>query len=489
MKKLLFILLFSFQVKASPVQTLTIMPDLTVRLMEDHTVPFVSFCFVLKVGDVYDPVHKPLLTGAIMELLEEGTETKEGETLKNILLDHGIQINFMPTHAFLQSGRRHHVLIQVRTMKSHLPKTFDLLKEIFLKPRFDETSLEKWVNRTKALVLNKTENPYFVAENIMRTLLYGATPWGVSYLHPSVITSLASLAPSDLHEQWKNFLTLDRFSLGVCGHITPQELTVLLQDFFKDIPKVSKLNPLKLPPFPKDSMEKIVPMPIPQAIVNLIHPGIPHTYKTYAAYRVMNQVLSGGMSGRLFRTIRDKKGLVYGIQATPIEKMDGPLYLFHFECKNENVPLALHELKKQLSLLKEKGITAEELDQAKLSLMGQEALKYTSTVAIAQRLAYSLYLNEKETFLADTKQAIDALTLPDINHFIKNFIDPHRLQTVVVGQLTSLSYNEDTHEPSSKHSGKSVQKALPKGPGHMGKNSQNAYASLPADLAIVTKTP
>lgn len=444
---LLVYLVGGFSTQAAfKVQEISLNNGLTVRFVEDHNLPIVSIAFLIEAGDVYDPVDKPFLTAAILDLLEEGTETIEAEDLKEILLSKGIQLSFTPTTAFFHTGRREKVFIQLRTSSAQLPEALTLLRSIFLNPRFSPGDLEEWVRRTHGFLLNAKKDPYFIAENNLRELIYGSSPWGISYLKEATPARLGSITPLDLRTEWRRLLTLQTLKIGVCGDISPEKLTPLLEELLKDIPSKSPLPELQSVAFPLQSNQKIITTHHPQAVVHMAHPGLSCTHKDYPAFALVTHILAGGMSSRLFQEIREKQGLVYSISATPHERSSGSLLFFNFESKHDQVPKALVAFKEQLILLKEKGLTLQELKKAKTSLLGIQARGYPSTLAVAHRLAVSSHLREAKTFYKDFKEAIDKITLADINHFIKNFIEPQRVQTVIVGQAST-----DQFEPGRTH--------------------------------------
>lgn len=415
------------------VQQVTLEHNVPVYFVEDHSLPVLSIVFSLHGGTLHDPKDLPLLSGAVAELLLEGTQTYEKDALKNTLMDLGIQLGFPSTPSLLSGGYNDMMGFTLRVPTQVLDKALDLLRSVLTQPLFDEKDLSLWRGRTWASFLNLAKNPKFLATIQLRKLLYGGTPWATSYLDTLSQESLGRITPKDLHDHWGRLMTLDRLKIGVCGDIDAQTLRKKLQGLLAGFPQSSTLKTPSLPDYPRDFQRKHVPTKHPQGLAVITHPGLVWKDKEYGAYELMIHLLGGGMTSRLFLELRERLGLVYNVSAQSTERKEMGKLVFQLATQNATMDQAIEALKQQILLLKNKGIDQKELDQAKEALLGRHTLGHTSSLSIASTLSGALAVDAPRTFDADYIQTIRSVTLKDFNAFVKRFLTPERFQMVTVG--------------------------------------------------------
>ena len=153
---------------------------------------------------------------------------------------------------------------------------------------------------------------------------------------------------------------------------------------------------------------------------------------------VLNTALAGGMSSKLFQRIREQLGLVYSITAKKSLNNAGGDITIHFATSTKNAPLALSAIHDELQKLIKNGLTENEFNDAKNSIISYAKVSYESTsgvnfVVCKQIENYGRRI-EKEEIL----EKYDAVTLEDVNKLFKQLFDTNDYCISYVGENTKI---------------------------------------------------
>lgn len=167
-----------------------------------------------------------------------------------------------------------------------------------------------------------------------------------------------------------------------------------------------------------------------QTHIGIAYPSIPETHEDYYTLRLAMEVLSGGMSGRLFTEIREKRGLVYNVWAGYTSLKGYGSILGYAGTSNERAQATLDCFIAELYRLQE-GVTQAELDRAKTGLKASTIMQGESTSARAGAIAHDFFMRGRIRTLEEIKDAIDSVTLEKVNAWLKaNKPGPFTIVTV-----------------------------------------------------------
>ena len=169
-----------------------------------------------------------------------------------------------------------------------------------------------------------------------------------------------------------------------------------------------------------------------QTHIGIAYPSIPETHDDYYTVRLALEVLSGGMSGRLFTEIREKRGLVYNVWAgySGLNKDQGSI-LGYAGTSNDRAQATLDTFITELHRFSD-GVTPEELARAKTGLKAATIMQGESTSARAGAIAHDFFMRGRIRTLDEIKSAIDAVTLDRVNGYLKQH-KPGPFTIVTVG--------------------------------------------------------
>jgi predicted Zn-dependent peptidase len=155
-----------------------------------------------------------------------------------------------------------------------------------------------------------------------------------------------------------------------------------------------------------------------QTHIGIAYPGIPETDEHYYAMRMAMEVLSGGMSGRLFTEVREKRGLVYNVWAGYTSLKGRGHVLGYAGTSNDRAQATLDTFLAELHRLSD-GVTQAELDRAKIGLKASTIMQGESTSSRAGAIAHDWFMRGRLRTLSEIVAAIDAVTLDRVNDWLK----------------------------------------------------------------------
>jgi len=168
-----------------------------------------------------------------------------------------------------------------------------------------------------------------------------------------------------------------------------------------------------------------------QTHIGIAYPSIPETDDDYYTVRLAIEILSGGMSGRLFTEIREKRGLCYSVSAGYSSLKGRGSIMGYAGTSNERAQATLDCFFAELHRL-EDGVTAAELARAKTGLKASTIMQGESTSARAGAIAHDYFMRGRIRTLEEVKSAIDSVKLGQINDYLKKH-PPGPFTVVTVG--------------------------------------------------------
>jgi predicted Zn-dependent peptidase len=168
-----------------------------------------------------------------------------------------------------------------------------------------------------------------------------------------------------------------------------------------------------------------------QTHIGIAYPSLQETHPDYYTLRLAVEVLSGGMSGRLFTEVREKRGLVYNVWAGYSSLKGLGAILGYAGTSNERAQATLDTFVAELYRLQE-GVTADELERAKTGLKASTIMSGESSGARAGAIAHDYFMRGRIRTLDEIKGAIDAVSLDQVNAFLKSH-PPGPFTIVTVG--------------------------------------------------------
>jgi zinc protease len=398
-------------------------------LVEAHAVPILSMRFAFRGGTKLDPEGKEGLAELASGLLNEGAGDMDALAFQKALDDRAIRMSF---NAGIDEFRG-----TLETLTETRKEAFDLLALALSQPRFDADAVERVRSQLRDELERDAKNPRAVAEKLWYRTAFAGHP----YARPSegTIESVQAIEVADLRAWMAARIARDALVVGVAGDIDPDALAPLLDRVFGPLP--ASAAPARVPETLPDAHGVVLVerMPQPQSLVLWGQRGVARDDPDYYAAYVVNHILGGGgFTSRLTEEVREKRGLAYGVYCYLLPLDDAPLMMGGVATRNERVAESLDIVRAEYARLRDGGVSADELADAKTYITGSFPLSLDSNGEIAGRLVGMQIADLGIDYLDRRNGLIEAVTLEDADRVARDLLEPEDFTVVVVGDPTGI---------------------------------------------------
>jgi predicted Zn-dependent peptidase len=316
-------------------------------------------------------------------------------------------------------------------LDEHLPLAFDLLADIVLNPAFPSKEIERERNVIYEEISMVEDSPQELLFDLYMERCWKGHPLG----RPIAGTkkTIVEISRDDVRKFFKENFTAGNIILSAAGNIKHKEIQQLAEKYFADLETGSRTT-LGEPPVFHSGRLVLRKAHLEQTHICLgtIAPHL-SSEERYCAY-LLNGILGGGMSSRLFQSIREKKGLAYLILSMLSSYQDaGTLTVYAgtaHETAAEVAELTLKEFRKMRRNL----VPAEELKRAKECIKGAITLGLESSSSRMSNLAQQMIYRGRLYDIQETLSAVDRVTAREIRELAGRILDPaHFVLTAISG--------------------------------------------------------
>ena len=372
-------------------------------------------------GSRHEPADRAGISHFIEHLVFKGTESRTAEEIAKAVDSVGGQMDAFTT--------KEHTCFYVSVLDQHLPLAADLLADVLLHPLFAPGDIEK----EQTVVLQEfsmvEDTPDDLIHDLFAERVWASHPLGRPILGEKKIVQ--ALDRDTVLSHFREEYCPARIIIAAAGRIEHDALVELFGSRFagfrQPCPPRVELTPVAA------SCLELVDRSLEQVHFVLGGPGLAQAAAERYALYLLNVVVGGSMSSRLFQEIRERQGLVYAIHSGNVAFRDAGLFYVYAGSEPNQfgrvVDLTLLELRK----LRAHGITAEELDRAKQHLKGSLMLSLESTSSRMTRIAkQELYFGLYFT-LDEILAGIDSVTSTQIDALIDRLLGQGSLSLVALG--------------------------------------------------------
>ncbi|MFN7972643.1 MAG: pitrilysin family protein [Acidobacteriota bacterium] len=322
-----------------------------------------------------------------------------------------------------------------KALDTELPVLVDLLSDLIKNPLFAQQDLDKERKVIEEEIKMAQDAPDDLVHELFVQGLWKAHPLGRPIL--GTRRSVARFDGRAMRGFWSRIYGPANLLISVAGRFEPGKLFDLLEERFGD-------HAIGAEPAAESAPEaQPVFVVKPRANLEQVHlclggPGIPHGHRTRNAANVLNTILGGSMSSRLFQSIRESRGLAYTVYSFLGSYRDAGYVMVYAACSPENV--------REVSLLCVKGIAemthrrvrADELERAKGHLKGNLMLGLESSGSRMSNLARQEMYFGRQTSLDQMVAEIDRVTADDVRNVARDLFGGKTLSATVLGRVKDL---------------------------------------------------
>ncbi|MBI4851955.1 MAG: insulinase family protein [Acidobacteria bacterium] len=422
----------SNSLKLPPYKKVILENGMTILLMEQHEVPFISFNMAIGAGSTSDPIGKEGLAAMTADLMRKGTKNRTAEQIAAQLEGAGIGL-FFDAGQDLTSA-------QGELLKKDLDLMLEVFFDVLTNSNFPQTEVEKLQKLSISNIKEAKDSAQSAIRRYYNAYLFGNHPYARPVSGDE--KSLASITRDDIVKFYDSYYGPSNIILSVVGDFSSLEMEKTLATRFGQWNK-KVLAPTKLAEPIAFKGKKLLLVDKPdttQTFFVIGNVGISKTNPDRVGIEIVNTLFGVRFTSLLNSELRIRTGLTYGARSSFAQnQVPGPFLISTFT-QNATTEQAIDLALEILNRLHEKGITEEQLKSTKAYIKGQFA---PDTIEVSSQLAAVLTdiessgLDEKE--INEFFAKIDAFTLADAQRIIKQYFPKENLVFVLIGKSQEIS--------------------------------------------------
>lgn len=414
-------------IEVPEVEQVTLSNGMRLFLLEDHELPLVSISARIRTGSMYEPAEKIGLASITGEVMRTGgAGDKTGDELDVELESIAASVE---TGIGLNSGAA-----SMSVLKQDLDKGLSILADVLINPSFSEDKIQLAKMQAHSMIARRNDSVGGIAGREFDKLIYG--PESV-YARQEEHATIDNITREDLVEFHQKYFGPNNTMLAVWGDFDTKEMIEKIERAFDSWETVD----LTLPEAPKVKYEyrKTVNVvrkdDVNQSNVYLGHIGGLRSDPDYFALIVMNKILGGGFTGRLFKNVRSREGLAYSVFGGYSANYDYPGQ-FYVGCqtKSESTVRAIRAMLREVEKMTESEVTDEELALAKDSFLNSFVFNFDTKGEVVNRIMTYEYFGYPPDFLQKIKENVEKVSKEDVLRVARKHLKPDTVQILAVGR-------------------------------------------------------
>lgn len=409
---------------------ITLPNGMVVMLQEDHELPLVSGYAVIRGGARDVPAAKTGLTGIYGEVWRTGGTTKQtGDQLDDLLESRAAKIE---TGADIDSTS-----ISFNALKEDFDPVFDLFVDLLRNPAFREDKIVIAKNQQRTGIARRNDNPMQIAGREAVKIAYGIDS---PYARVPEYYTVDAVTREDLVQWHKRHVHPNNIILGITGDFDSKKMEQRIRKAFRSWERGPAVSTPEVKfQEPKADVYFVPKDDINQSSIRMIALGTTRDNPDYYALQVLNEVLAGGFSSRLFSNIRSKKGLAYSVGGGIGTEFDRPgIFMLSMGTKSETTAAAIDALQEELKNIVSNPPDQQELDRAKESILNSFIFRFDSKEKLLNEQLSLAFYNYPSDFYTRFRDAVEKVTPADIAQVAKKYIKGDNMAILVVGKAADF---------------------------------------------------
>jgi predicted Zn-dependent peptidase len=332
------------------------------------------------------------------------------------------------------------VCYNTKVLDEHLSQAFDVLADLVLHPMFREDDIEK----EKGVILEElkmeADSPDYLVHEIFSSNFWKDHPLGKPIL--GTRETVKKYDRAMVQSFYSSIYAPANMLITAAGNLAHERMVALVREHFED---VAPGEPLGADPVPGTHARIALrnKKALEQVHMCLGVPSYPLPHEERFACYVMNTLLGGGMSSRLFQNIRERQGLAYAVFSELNPYRDTGCLSIYAGTSLESAPKVVQSILKEFRQLKEQAVNDEELRRAKDHLKGSLMLSLESTGSRMSNLARQEMYFSRFFTLDELVESIELVTAADVQRIAQTFFDPKQIALTVLGNLENFKIGRE----------------------------------------------
>lgn len=395
-------------------------------LVEDRELPLISMNVRIRAGSWLEPEEKTglaSLTGIVMR--SGGIASKSSDELNEFLEDRAAS---METSFSLTLGTA-----SMNILKEDFDTLLPVFIELLTQPAFEEDKFNLAITQSRGAISRRNDSPAGIAAREFNNIIYGRQ---TVFNRTQEFHHLDNISREDLVEFHKNAVVAENLMVGIIGDFNTRDMLRKLERAFRNIPSGRK-NEFAFPEIDYDFTPRfhfVDRSDMTQSIIRIGHIGGLRDNPDYAALQVMNQILSGGFSGRLMQEVRTRQGLAYSVGGSFGSNVLFPgVFFAGLSTVSENTGAAINATLHEIRRLQDEGVTQQELDDTRSRFLNSLVFRNENRASVLNEQLSNTYIGLPLDAFERYVEEVRVVTPEDIQRVAREYLQPDNVQILVVG--------------------------------------------------------
>ena len=379
----------------------------------------------VKTGSSYEAIKENGLSHFIEHMLFKGTSKRSARDIAHIIDGIGGELN-----AFTA---KECTCYYTKTLSTDLPIAIDVLSDMICNSTFNDEHIET----EKTVIIDEINMYEDAAEEVVVDVLNEITFKGHPLSYPILGTkqTVSSFTRKDIIGYFEKFYRPDNMVISVTGYFDEDELIQLIEESFGQIVRrqTSEIHKLEDPKFNGGLIVKKKDFEQVQVAINF--PGIEFDHVLSYEMMILNNVLGGTNSSKLFQSIREDRGLTYSIYSEPNFYDALGTMTIGFGVSKENLSETMEIIANEIVEIRKNLVSNEEFKHAQSHLRGSFFLNLEGSENLMDLIGRIELFAHKEKTIDDMLDKINHISINGVNELIKMCLTPSTIAMAVVGDV------------------------------------------------------
>jgi len=406
-----------------------VLPNGLVVITETMThVRSVSVGVWVRTGSRREVPEENGLAHFIEHMVFKGTERRSAEAIAREMDSVGGMLD-----AFTSKEQ---ICFNAKILDEHLPIAFDVIADLVLRPKFDSDDVKKERQVVLEEIKMDMDNPEYLLHDIFTRGFWPEHPLGRPIL--GTPETVKKFNRDGLRTRFGDWFAPDHLVVTAAGNVAHEQVMDLVQREFGQL-KPTGLADREVAPQTSAPIHLEAKRDLEQVHLCIGVPSVPLGHEHRFGIAVLNNLLGGGMSSRLFQNIREKQGLAYAVFSELTPYSDAGMMTVYAGTAKDTIGQVIDLTIQEFRSLKESLVTEEELHRSKNHLKGSLMLSLESTSSRMSNLARQELYFGRFYSLDEILAGIEAVTREELQSLARQYFQPGQIAVTVLGPLNGFT--------------------------------------------------
>ena len=399
-------------------------------LLEDHELPLIDMQVTVRSGAIEVPEGKEGVTRIVADAMRSGgSEEYPGDKLNALLENRAAEMGFSFS---LGSGSA-----SLNCLKEDFPRLLPVFMDVLQNPRFPRDKIALAEQQLRTSISRRNDEQRDIAVRKYKKLIYGGDS---VYARVPQYETVEAIGREDMVRFQEQAVRAGNLYVGLVGDFDADRMVDRLREAFSRVK--GGRNQLEFPEvdYSYERSVHLVDKPnVNQTYILMGHIGDLRKNPDYAELQVLNEVLSGGFSGRLFQEIRTKRGLAYSVFGRYGCNIDYPgMFFVGVRTKSETTLEAIRAVEEELKAVRSEGVAADEVRRAKDRFLNSLVFSYDTPRKVLQRRMHYAYKGMDWDSFEELIGEVKDVDRRDVERVAQEYLHPEKMKILLVGNKDEL---------------------------------------------------